>query len=47
MRFRLLAAALAVLSIAGLSAQKTGSQKVDEPYTALIKQYLQDPRITT
>src|SRR6266571_8710710 len=47
MRFRPLPAALVVLSISGLAAQKTGPQKVDEQYTTLIKQNLQDPRITT
>src|SRR2546425_9814020 len=47
MRSRLAPATLLLLSIPALSAQKPGIQKVDEQYTALIKQHLQDPRITT
>ena len=33
-----------VLSVLAVTAQ---GQKIDEEYTKLIKQYLQDPRITT
>lgn len=47
MRFRLSLLAVVVLSVAGLGAQRSPAQKVDEEYTALIKQYLQDPRIST
>jgi hypothetical protein len=36
-----------VTSAAGLAAQKSAPQKNDEPYAALIRQHLQDPRITT
>src|SRR5436305_4507866 len=31
----------------GVAQRKTAPQKMDEEYTGLIKQYLQDPRITT
>src|SRR3989441_8587714 len=47
MRSRLAPATLLLLSIPALSAQKPGIQKVDEQYTALIRQHLQDARIST
>ena len=49
MRTRLLAiVAVVLLPLAPMSAQsKAAPQKIDEEYTRLIKQYLQDPRITT
>src|SRR3954467_6624340 len=41
--------ALVALPLASMSAQpsKSAPQKIDEEYTRLIKQYLQDPRIST
>src|SRR6266576_5175601 len=36
-----------VLSLATMAAQSKPPQKLDEEYTRLIKQTLQDPRITT
>ena len=47
-RLFLLAVAL-VFALAPISAQssRTAPQKLDEEYTRLIRQYLQDPRITT
>jgi hypothetical protein len=43
-----LAACAALVAVSGLvSAQSKPAQKIDEEYTRLIKQYLQDPRITT
>ncbi len=51
MRFRLSLLALILASAAGLAGQKAAPapapQKQDEQYTALIKQHLQDPRIST
>jgi hypothetical protein len=52
MKFRIpaLTALLALVLASGLQAQKTppkAPQKIDEEYTRLIKQNLQDPRITT
>src|SRR6266853_1152423 len=52
MKFRMpaLTALLALVLVSGLEAQKTpprAPQKNDEEYTRLIKQNLQDPRITT
>src|SRR6185436_4237576 len=39
--------ALLLFPIGWMSAQTTPSQSVDEEYTRLIRQHLQDPRITT
>src|SRR5436190_7856243 len=36
-----------VLSLGTIAAQSKPQQKIDEEYTRLIKQTLQDPRITT
>jgi hypothetical protein len=47
MQRRFVVVALLFLSIGGMSAQRTPSQPIDEEYTRLIRQYLQDPRITT
>src|SRR5713101_2236376 len=47
MRARHVLAALLLASIPSLSAQKSEPQKIDEQYTTLIRQNLQDPRITT
>ena len=49
MNFRLAASALVLISAFGCFAQTPapGPQKQDEEYTKLIKEYLQDPRITT
>src|SRR5713101_2727906 len=47
MRARHVLAALLLASIPSLSAQKSEPQKIDEQYTTLIRQHLQDPRITT
>ena len=52
MKFRIpaLTALLALVLASGLDAQKAAPkapQKIDEEYTRLIKQNLQDPRITT
>jgi hypothetical protein len=49
-RFPALPALLAFVFVAALQAQKAparGPQKIDEEYTRLIKQNLQDPRIST
>src|ERR1700730_1855936 len=49
-RISALTALIALVLVSGLEAQKTApkaSQKIDEEYTRLIKQNLQDPRITT
>src|SRR5262245_41858949 len=47
MRFRLSVLILLLTAAAGLGAQKSAPQKNDEQYTTLIRQHLQDPRITT
>src|SRR5664279_6497523 len=53
MKFRMLALTtlLALVLASGLQAQKSpvkpAAQKIDEEYTRLIKENLQDPRITT
>jgi len=47
MRIRLAACAALVAVSSLVSAQSKPSQKIDEEYTRLIKQYLQDSRITT
>jgi len=47
MRLRLATVALVPLLVTALPAQKLEKQKIDEQYTTLIKQHLQDPRITT
>src|SRR5262245_49408366 len=44
---RFLFFALLLLPIGAMSAQTTPGQPLDEEYTRLIRQYLQDPRITT
>src|SRR5579864_1758778 len=49
-RISALTALIALVLVSGLEAQKTApkaSQKIDEEYTRLIKQNLQDPRIST
>src|SRR5262245_2406353 len=47
MKRRLIVLALLLLPSAAMRAETTGPQPVDEEYTRLIRQYLQDPRITT
>jgi hypothetical protein len=44
---RFILVALLLFPIGGMSAQTTPGQPVDEEYTRLIRQHLQDPRITT
>jgi hypothetical protein len=47
MKRRFVVLALLFLPIGAMSAQTTSRQPVDEEYTRQIRQYLQDPRITT
>ena len=47
LRASLLSLPLALCLASPVLAQKAGAQKIDEEYTKLIKQNLQDPRITT
>ena len=47
MRLYLAIAALVPLLVTVPASQRPEAQRIDEPYTSLIRQHLQDPRITT